>query len=297
MNVARFEAPQQTAARPSAPESTGSALRWRDVARTACAVVALLALGFVGFVSVFSGLIHGRAQVGLERRFAAELAVGAAPVNQPIPTGSPVALLEVPAVGIREIVVEGSRPEQLTKGPGHVSVSVLPGQKGVSVVMGRRLGFGGPFGRLADVEPGDEITTTTGQGAIRYRVTRERRVSATDGNALTADGNALLLVTSDPVGRAQRRLVVEARPTGQVAPAGRTAGAEVTDADLGLVGDTGALPSLLVAVELLAGAVAAVYFGARRVGNAIAWVLGVPLVAAASWLVFEQAALLLPATL
>lgn len=276
------------------PDRTGP---WLGAARAACAVALALAVGFGIFIGALSSLPQGRAQAGLERRFASELAVGAAPVNQPVASGAPVALLEIPAIGVRQVVVEGTRPAQLTSGPGHLPVSALPGQEGVGIVFGRRTAYGGPFADLGRLGRGAEIRSTTGQGTVRYRVVRVRTASAADGNALTAAGNALLLVTSDPVGRATRRLIVEARPVGTVEAAGRPATTGVTAADLGLSGDTGALPALLVALELLVLVIAAVLLVRRRLGGTVAWLLGLPLLLAGTWLVFEQAALLLPATL
>ncbi|MFM8237816.1 MAG: sortase [Actinomycetota bacterium] len=297
MSVARLEPPPiRIGASDIGVDADPGPFPWRQAVIVVCATVLALAGGFAVFVVALSGSVHDRAQTGLERQFSGRLAVGDAPVNQPIPTGDPVALLEVPAVGIREVVVEGTRPTQLTKGPGHLPVSALPGQAGVAVVLGRRIAFGAPFGRLDRLRPGDEIRSTTGQGTARYRVARTRTAAATDGTALTASGNALLLVTSDPPGRANRRLIVEARPAGRIAAPGRGSTAPVTAADLGLAGDSGALTPLLVALELLALVAVGLLFAIRRIDGSIVWLLGVPVVLAGAWIVFEQAALLLPAT-
>jgi len=48
-----------------------------------------------------------------------------------------VALLSIPAIGISAmVVVEGTTPENLTLGPGHLRDTPLPGQAGISVIFG-----------------------------------------------------------------------------------------------------------------------------------------------------------------
>ena len=54
-------------------------------------------------------------------------------------------MLDIPAIGIANmVVVEGTSPENLTLGPGHLRDTPLPGQAGISVVFGRRATFGAP---------------------------------------------------------------------------------------------------------------------------------------------------------
>ena len=84
--------------------------------------------------------------------------------------GDPVARLEIPSLGVDQIVVEGTASAALTKGPGHRRDTFLPGQAGVSVLMGRATAYGGPFGRIQELPPGETISVITGQGEHIYRV-------------------------------------------------------------------------------------------------------------------------------
>jgi sortase A len=78
---------------------------------------ALLMGGFLLFVFVLSGLSESRAQAGLQRRFEKLLVDGRAPVAARIRYGTPVARLDIPSVGIHQIVVEGTTPGSCSGAP------------------------------------------------------------------------------------------------------------------------------------------------------------------------------------
>ena len=52
-------------------------------------------------------------------------------------SGVPVAIIDIPHIGVHEVVVEGARSGQLREGPGHLVGSSLPGQPGNAVIAGR----------------------------------------------------------------------------------------------------------------------------------------------------------------
>ena len=159
--------------------STGSKVsswrRPRALARTvllaAPAVLAVLAVWFLLYGFVLSGVEQHVMQSRLYDEFRLELASETAPLAEPVQPGSPVAMINAPAAGIDNlIVVEGTTSRLLTSGPGHLSDTPLPGQAGTSVILGRSVTFGGPFGRITQMTPGDLVTVTTGEGVFRYRV-------------------------------------------------------------------------------------------------------------------------------
>jgi len=260
-------------------------------------VIAASVVGFLVFVLALSGLAHDRSQAGLVRRFRTELATQRAPIGGAIPTGVPVAQLDVPSIGVHEIVVQGTSSGTTRVGPGHLAASVLPGQRGNAVIAGRRVGYGGPFGRLAALGPGDRIVVTTGQGRARYTVVASG-TSPSDRvrMMMPSSRNRLTLVTSDPPLLANRyRFVVARLDSKPFAPTGHAS--RVERIDLGLTGDPSVLATLFVWLLFAAlvgvGAVEAF----RRLPAACAWLVAAPLVLAAAWLVFENFAVLLPATL
>jgi sortase A len=261
-------------------------------------VFGVLVLGFTVYLVGASVLEHGRAQSSLERSFRTPLAFGQAPLGGAIREGTPVAVLEIPRLGVREVVVEGTTSAQLKKGPGHLRTSPLPGQRGNAVIAGRRLAYSGPFLHLDRLRRGTQIRVITGQGRSVYVVQGSRVVSPHHADPIGPTRESrLTLVTSDPPLLANRRLVITASLTGtpRPAPVGRTN--ELNRDELGLQGEPGAVVPLLLWGELLllAGAVAALLY--RRWPRWPAYLVCTPVILLLVVLVFDSFAGLLPATL
>ena len=268
-----------------------------DIVRHGALVFTALVVAFAGFFWVGSGLQEGRHQTGLQRSFRAQLATLEAPVGGAIAEGVPVARLEVPGAGINQIVSQGTTSSELRSGPGHLPASVMPGQIGNAVVLGRRLSYDGPFRRLGDLRPGDKIAVTTGQGVSRYKVVRVGSRSGRDGSAFLSTTTArLTLVTSSSALVASRYTVVVAELTSKpFASTGRTG--SIRRNELGLTGDSGTAPALFLWLVAFAFAALVVTWGSRARPGVVAWLLSVPVLLALVWLVFDSAAPLLPALL
>jgi sortase A len=273
----------------------------RDAIRTivsqSARAVAIAAVAFVVFVLWLSGLAHARRQVGLQRRFRAELAAAAAPVSGDIPAGAPVAILQIPRVGLDEVVVEGSRSSQLLNGPGHLVGTPLPGQPGNAVLGGRRRSYGGPFGRLGSLHSGDRIDVTTGEGNVTYRVTGVANLAGTDASFVQyRNDNRLTLFTSNSTWDPTGRLVVTATLDGNPLPATTRSG-EIDPAALGLIGDRSAAPSIHGWLELLAAAALAAAYAATRWSRLRTWLFFSPVLVLLTWQVFMSLMRLLPGTI
>jgi len=137
-----------------------------------------------------------------------------APVLAPPPPGDPMARLEIPAIGLDKIVIEGVSPSDLQDGPGHFPETPLPGQLGNAAIAGHRTTHGQPFFDIDDVEPGDEIVLTTLAGRYVYRVTGSIVVGPADYDRVipTLDpAKATLALTScHPKFSTSQRIVVNA---------------------------------------------------------------------------------------
>jgi len=151
---------------------------------------------------VVSSLQHRSAQQRAYASFRRSVAEGTAPVG---PTGSdgrqlahgtPVAYLEIPKIGVHEVVGEGTTGADLMAGPGHRRDTPLPGQSGTSVVLGRQASYGGPFNRLGRLAVGDKFSVTTGLGVASYTVVSLRRGGEPTQPALPAGRGRLLLVSA-----------------------------------------------------------------------------------------------------
>lgn len=268
------------------------------VAGQGLTIFGVLVLAFGAYLVGLSSLEQGRDQRGMLRRFRPALAFGQAPLGGRIAEGSPVAVLEVPRVGLRQVVVEGTSSRQLKKGPGHLRTTPLPGQRGNVVVAGRRLAYNGPFRKLGQLRRGDRITTTTGQGRATYVVTGLARLPSRRGELLGRTGdNRLTLITSTPLLLASDRLVATAalRTEPRPAPAGRPV--ELREDELGLQGETGAGPPLLLWAEVLLLVGVGTAWLYRRRPRWTTWLLTTPVLLLLVLLVFDSFTALLPATL
>lgn len=165
--------------------------------------VSLLLLAFVAQVAVLSAAQHYRAQTiaydTLRTSLAkAETPVGQLDVNeQLVAPGTPVALITADSIGLSEVILEGTTSEVLRSGAGHRRDTVMPGQAGTTVILGRQLTYGGPFAQLNRLAPGDQITITTGQGENTYRVFGLRRAGDPMPEPLRPGQGRLELQTAD----------------------------------------------------------------------------------------------------
>jgi sortase A len=254
-------------------------------------LLAVLALGLAGYLYFLSGVQEARSQRLLYTQLQNELANQVAPLGPAAP-GSPVAVLDIPAIGIRDmVVVQGTSPENMTLGPGHLRDTPMPGQAGVSEIFGRRTTFGAPFARLGELRPGDVIITITGQGRSVYRV-----AAVGSSQAVRIDDpepNRLLLVTAaSPVVPSyyieiDARLVSVARPG---PPVVRVLNAP----ELALAGDDGALVLTFIWGVALAGVSALGTYAALRWNLWAAYLAAVPLAIAVLWNLYQSLSALLP---
>ncbi len=116
---------------------------------------------------------------------------------QLLPMGAPVAVLSIPAIGLRTVILQGTTSSVLEDGPGHLRDTVMPGQAGVSVILGRQTAYGGPFGGLASLVPGDSIKVVTGQTVASYKVIDLRRAGDPLPPTLATGAGRMILVTAD----------------------------------------------------------------------------------------------------
>jgi sortase A len=125
--------------------------------------------------------------------------------------GDTVARLTIPRLQGEWYVVEGTEEATLRLGPGHLTGTAFPGEKGNCVIAGHR---DTQFRKLKDIRKGDEIVLSTSIGESRYKVVGYDIVKPTDSRSLVDTPNAILnLVTCYPfyyVGNAPKRFIVHA---------------------------------------------------------------------------------------
>ena len=126
-----------------------------------------------------------------------------------------IARIEIPSIGVNDIVVEGTHEGALVKGPGHLEETALPGMAGNFAVAGDRVLYGGPFLNLDDVENNDEILLQTPYGNFRYTVVNKTITVPDDVSMLQpVQGQELItLITCDPPWDTSHRLIIQGRLT------------------------------------------------------------------------------------
>jgi sortase A len=165
--------------------------------------------------------------------------------------GTGFGIIEIPRIGVQQVMVEGIAKADLKKGPGHYPGTPLPGQAGNAAVAGHRTTYGAPFNRIDELQPGDPIIVYTAQGKFRYEVTApppgvgiERgpgwfSVKPTQVSVLASTGdNRLTLTACHPKHSASQRIIVQAKLTAE--PAATTPTPPAATGESAAAADSGA---------------------------------------------------------
>jgi LPXTG-site transpeptidase (sortase) family protein len=273
------------------------------LAKTSFQMVALVLLAFVINIGLLSHLQHTVAQQLAFNTLREQLSEGTLPVSEGdvddvlLSDGDPVGLLDIPDIGVHEVIVEGSNSSTLMKGPGHRRDTVLPGQPGTSIVLGRSAAFGGPFSRLQELPPGSEFTVLTGQGEQTFRTIGIRYAGDPTPPPLPSGESRLVLQTSRglpyvPSGM----LYLDAELVSDVQDRGarQTTYASLPESHLAMGVDTSTVWALVFALQFLIAAEIALLLTAPRTGPRKTWIVFVPLLTIGGLWVATQITLLLP---
>lgn len=269
------------------------------VLRGALAMLALLLLAMVANLMVFSRLEHRLAQIHRYDAFRNELANGVGPVGGTQSSGAlltaatPIAYLQIPRLHVSEVVGEGTTSADLQLGPGHQRNTAFPGEKGVSVIMGRQAAFGGPFGAIGSLRKGDKVLVTTQVGATTYRVKDVRHPGSTY-QAVPSGTARLILESASGTPFAPSSVVYVDADTTSAAPASPVPSITLSSSEKAFGVDAGGLTSLSFSLELLIVVMLGGLWSWHRWGMVRTWIVVAPAVVLAAYLVSMQATRLLP---
>jgi LPXTG-site transpeptidase (sortase) family protein len=197
----------------------------RSTARTAfraagfgCLMVAAGLAGYVAWLLWGTGIQTARAQDQLREEF-----LSPSPTVQDLERELPDAygVIQIPAIEIDFVVVEGTSYVDLKSGPGHYPTSADPwdgtGRVGIA---GHRTTYLHPFHDLDRVRVGDSITLLTKRGTFVYEVDRNFVLpEAGSGVVLEQTKRAtLVLTTCHPKYSSRERLIVTATLVDGTAP-------------------------------------------------------------------------------
>ncbi len=182
----------------------------RNILRGACYfffAFGILSLGYVGFV-----LADSHRYQALEIRKFEQ--AGRLVEPHILVEGEVIGEIEVPRLGLSDMVVQGDSAASLRHAVGHVAKSALPGEWGNVALAGHRDTY---FRPLRAIQVGDEIRFKTIEHVFDYVVESVEVVSPAGIRVLEATGgHELTLITCFPfyyVGPAPKRFIVRARQT------------------------------------------------------------------------------------
>lgn len=125
--------------------------------------------------------------------------------------GDDIGSLTIPALNQQLPIVQGTDAEELKRGVGHFTQSVLPGEKDNCVLSAHRDTF---FSQLGKLQVGDQLIMQTSAGTFTYEVRGTRIVDKDDKTVIVPIDHAVLTLTTcypfDYHGSAPDRYIISA---------------------------------------------------------------------------------------
>jgi sortase A len=274
----------------------------RHVLSTAVITLGVTLLGFAAWFMAGSRLYYDRVQHDDYATFRSELEQATAPTGPTNPAnpkqllapGSPVAVLKIPQIGLSAVVLEGTTSLVLEGGPGHLRDTQLPGQVGVSEILGRRAAYGGPFARLSSITPGAIFTVITGQGVSRYKVLDVRRAGQLEPPVGAGQGRLILATADGPPFAPTGVVRVDAQLISKPQPAPAMVVTSLAPSEQALGTEPIAWVSLVLWGQALVVAAVVVSWINARWSRWQTWIVAVPVIGFLGMVVADQVARLLP---
>ena len=125
--------------------------------------------------------------------------------------GEAVGRLRVPRLDLAQVIVKGSSPGPLRKGPGTFDATPWPGERDAAIA-GHRSTYGAPFRDIDALREGDAVVVEMPYATMRYRVEGHRIVQPDALEVLRRVGHdRIVLSACHPRFSASERIVVFAR--------------------------------------------------------------------------------------
>lgn len=132
--------------------------------------------------------------------------------------GEAVGRILIPRLEADDVVVNGTEPGALRKGPGIYEDTPFPGLPGTTAVAGHRTTYLAPFRNIDDLRRGDEIVMQMPYGRFTYEVEQTRIVAPTRVSVIDrVSYDRLVLSACHPLYSAKQRIVVFAKLVGSQA--------------------------------------------------------------------------------
>jgi len=177
-------------------------------------VTGVLALTYVSVTLLRATLYQKAAAATLEEQVSSQeqRRVSQTPALAVTREGDVLGRIEIPRLGVRVAILEGTSSRTLRLGVGHITGTALPGSAGNIGIAGHRDTY---FRALKDARANDEIQIQTAAGVSLYKVDWVKVVAPGDTEVLASSTeSALTLVTCYPfyyIGASPKRFVVHAQ--------------------------------------------------------------------------------------
>ena len=137
----------------------------------------------------------------LARRMRADLDRGAA-----------AGRIKIDRINANYVLVNGSDPDSLRKGPGIYDDVPFPGAPGTTAIAGHRTTYGAPFRNVHKIKRGDEIVVEMRYGTFTYEVEKTQIVKPTALEVIRrVSYDRLVLSACHPLYSAAQRIIVFGR--------------------------------------------------------------------------------------
>ena len=137
----------------------------------------------------------------LARRLRADLDSGAA-----------AGRIKIKRIKANHVLVNGTDPDSLRKGPGIYDDVPFPGAPGTTAIAGHRTTYGAPFRKIDKIRRGDRVVVEMRYGTFTYEVEKTRIVKPTAVEVIRRVGyDRLVLSACHPLYSAAKRIIVFAR--------------------------------------------------------------------------------------
>lgn len=126
--------------------------------------------------------------------------------------GEAVGRISIPRIGASHVIVDGTDPSSLRKGPGIYDEAPFPGAPGTVAIAGHRTTYLAPFRRVDRLRPGNRIVVRMPYGRFTYRVQQTRIVEPTEVSVVRrVSYDRLVLSACHPLYSAAKRIIIFAR--------------------------------------------------------------------------------------
>ncbi len=126
--------------------------------------------------------------------------------------GKAAGRLKIDRIDANYVIVNGSDPASLRKGPGIYDDVPFPGAPGTTAIAGHRTTYGAPFRRIDKIKRGDEIVVEMRYGTFTYEVEKTQIVKPTALEVIRrVSYDRLVLSACHPLYSAAKRYIVFAR--------------------------------------------------------------------------------------